>query len=100
MNCASIAVLAVIDATYNGMTNIKVKVTRQAVNVQSNTKARFCNHCFSGKAKSTTYSESVFAAYLSKMQSAFTFVYCLWPLRIYSSFLYCHKWHDFRIKGY
>jgi len=82
---------------YNGMTNIKVSVTRKPVNVRSHAEARSCNHCFSGKAISITYSESVFVACLSKTQNAFAFVYCLWPLRLYSSFLYCHKWHEFRI---
>ena len=56
--------------------------------VQRNTEARSRNHCCSGKAVSTTYSESEFVCSLRYPSGNAYAPYChLWPVWMYNIFI-------------
>jgi hypothetical protein len=63
-----------------------------------NLEARSRNHGCHWKAINITYSECVFVALVSGMQSAYAILYCyLWPVRLYHIFAdYLVSGHDFR----
>jgi len=62
---------------------------RQAIYVYSNNESRSCNHCWSGKATSVTYSECVCVRVHLDAQHAMRIrrIHCrLWPVRLYNIF--------------
>ena len=89
---------------YTVMLILNSEITRDTLYVQRNIEVRLCNHCFSGKAISIKYCESVFVALGIRHANP------IFLRRIIISFVAClavpffsklpHKWQYFRNKGF
>jgi len=67
---------------------LHVEGVNNPMHVSRNSEVRSCNHCYSGKAISITYSECVFVA-LGIQHARHMRHSHLWPVRLYPIFPHC-----------